>query len=117
VKLALPETESAALEAAVRGTSLVTSEVVEVEVRRAVRRGRPGAERAVDLPLSGVSLIPLDDRIRRLAGTLGPSSLRTLDAIHLATALAVGELDELIAYDRRLVDAARAQGLAVLSPS
>jgi predicted nucleic acid-binding protein len=117
VKLALPEDESAALEAEVRAGHLVSSEVVEIEVRRAVRRLGAGAANAADAPLAGVSLIPLDDRVRDLAARLDPASLRTLDAIHLATALLVGDLDAVIAYDQRLIDAAREHGLTVLSPA
>lgn len=117
MKLVLPEVESAVLERAVLARHLVASELVEVEVRRAVRRSRPAAAGLVDRPLSGVWFIPLDDDVRRLAARLDPPGLRTLDAIHLATALSVGELDELIAYDRRLVDAARQRGLTVLSPA
>jgi predicted nucleic acid-binding protein len=96
---------------------LVSSELAEIEIVRAVRRIGAAAESQVAIAVGGLSLLPLNDAIRRLAGTLGPSSLRTLDAIHLATALALGESDALIAYDQRLIDAARHHGLAVLSPA
>jgi predicted nucleic acid-binding protein len=113
----VPEPESPALESAVAGRRLIASEIVEIEVRRAAARHGPHAEALVDVDLSAVSLVPLSDRIRRAAGTMGPPSLRTLDAIHLATALAVGELEALIGYDRRLLTAARDRGLTVLSPA
>jgi predicted nucleic acid-binding protein len=118
VKLIVPEPESEALEAALADRVLVSSEVVEVEVLRAARRAGPEAERLVDLNLAQVSLVPLGARIRRAAGTLAPASLRTLDAIHLATALALSDLlDALIGYDGRLLAAARDRGVAVLSPA
>ncbi|MDQ6914620.1 MAG: type II toxin-antitoxin system VapC family toxin [Actinomycetota bacterium] len=117
MKLVVPEPESAALESALADRVLVASEVVEIELRRAARRAGPDAERLVDLDLAQVSLVPLSARIRRAAGTLSPASLRTLDAIHLATALALGELDAVISYDRRLAHAARDRGLPVLSPA
>ena len=117
MKLALAEPESSALEEVTQSRHLVASELVEVESRRAVRRASPSAERLLNGPLGGVSFVPLDDEIRQLAGRLDPPALRTLDAIHLATALRVGGLDELIAYDRRLVAAARGQGMDVLSPA
>lgn len=53
-----------------------------------------------------------------MAATVGPSSLRTLDAIHLATALGLGaELDAFVTYDNRLAEAARSLGLPVVSPA
>lgn len=52
----------------------------------------------------------------RQARGLASATLRTLDAIHLASALRL-EADELLAYDRRLLDAARNLGLAVASPT
>jgi predicted nucleic acid-binding protein len=117
VKLVVPERESAALRAAVADRRLVSSELAEVEFARAIRRVHTTAESQVAIAVGGLSLLPLNDPIRRLAGTLGPASLRTLDAVHLATALTFGEFDEMIAYDQRLIDAARNHGLAVLSPA
>lgn len=67
--------------------------------------------------LAGVSYIALDDRVRRLAATVEPARLRSLDAIHLATALLVDGIDEFVSYDRRLADAARDRGLNVVSPA
>ena len=59
-----------------------------------------------------VDLIAIDDRIRAAAGILEPRVLRTLDALHLATALAASDdLDELVTYDERMIEAARLVGL------
>ncbi len=64
--------------------------------------------------LEGVALLPLDDSILDQAGSLGPPLLRTLDAIHLATALSIREdIGVLFTYDDRLAEAARQHGLTV----
>ena len=61
--------------------------------------------------------MPVDDDVRRLAATVGSPSLRSLDAIHLATALSLGDdLGAFCCYDRRLASEAEAVGLAVLAP-
>lgn len=86
-------------------------------MRRAVRRWRPAAESSLDHALAGVTFLPFDDSVREMAATVRPPPLRTLDAIHLATALLTDDLDEFISYDRRLAEAARAHGLNVLSPA
>jgi predicted nucleic acid-binding protein len=117
VKLVVPEPESSAVEELVRDRHLVASEVVEVEVRRAARRRGATDERIVAETLGLVWFLPLDEEARRLAATVDPPPLRTLDAIHLATALLVEDLDELISYDDRLAAAARDRGLTVLSPA
>ena len=117
VKLAAEEVESAALIELLtdRSDPLVTSVVTSVEVRRAGRR--VGATEAAERALRAVGLVELTPEIRDRAGAIEPASLRSLDAIHLATALALGdELESLVAYDKRLVDAARANGLDVVSP-
>lgn len=62
--------------------------------------------------------VDLDASIRILAQTVSPATVRSLDAIHLATALRVREqLTSFITYDRRLADAARAAGLVVEAPA
>ena len=67
--------------------------------------------------LAGVTLVRLDESIQRLAGTIGPPGLRSLDAIHLATALSIGDYPEaFVTYDERLATAARAAGFNVISP-
>jgi predicted nucleic acid-binding protein len=67
--------------------------------------------------LRRVDLIGIDDRILDAAGILEPQVLRTLDAIHLATAAAVGDdLDAIVTYDERMIEAARLLGLATATP-
>ena len=94
-------------------TAHVTSVVGEVEVRRAAQRDGANPEPV----LAAVALIQLDDPVRRLAGTVGSPTLRSLDAIHLATALSLGEdIDAFCCYDQRLITDAEAAGLTVISP-
>jgi predicted nucleic acid-binding protein len=115
------EPESSALERTLRGTERrLTSTLAKVEVRRAVLRGAPAAhafERAEAI-LRRLAYVTFDDDIARVAGTLKLPLLRTADAIHLASALALGaDLAGFVTYDRRLGDAATAAKLAVLEPA
>ena len=119
MKLILDEPESAELATYIRGLSAppVASALLRVEAIRAVRIGSASAE-AVDAArtaLAGVTLIALDPATVTWAETVEPAALGALDAIHLVTALDVGAR-EMIVYDKRLVAAARAHGLAVTSP-
>ncbi len=95
----------------------VTSELGRVEVLRAARRvgGQVMIEsRAV---VGDLDLVPLHRAVQDVACELGDPLLRTLDALHLASALLLGdELTAFIAYDQRLVEAAKAAGLRVSAP-
>jgi predicted nucleic acid-binding protein len=119
VKLVIPEPETAALIAALPTKArLVASEILEVEALRAVRRvaGEDGAT-AARAQLAGIRLLPLTDQIRGRACELEPPTLRSLDALHLATALDLGELLACIyAYDARMAGAASDAGLRVRAP-
>lgn len=98
--------------------SRISSSLLRVELRRLGLR-RDMLDR-VDLLLARISLIPLDEQILAAAETLTPSTVATLDAIHLATAVRLteaGELDALMTYDKQLADGAREHGITVLSPS
>ena len=96
---------------------VVTSELGRVEVLRAARRvgGTVLAEaRAV---VGDLDLIPLDRAVQDVACDIGDSPLRTLDALHLASALLLGDaLTAFVAYDHRLADGAHAAGLVVATP-
>lgn len=119
VKLVWREPETDALVAALRpDAKLVASEIAEVEVLRALRRrGGDAVAKLGRSKLESVRLLPLGREIRRRACELQPAELRTLDAIHIATALHLGELLEAVyAYDTRLIEAARSAGLRVLAP-
>jgi predicted nucleic acid-binding protein len=96
---------------------LATSRIALVEVPRATALANPAPEvqeEAAGL-LASCMLIDVTDRVLRAAAGLASRAVRTLDAIHLASALRI-EADELVAYDRRLVGAAAERGLAVSSP-
>lgn len=98
--------------------SRISSTLLRIELRRLGLR-RDMLDR-VDLLLDRISLIPLDEQILAAAETLTPSTVATLDAIHLATAVRLaeaGELNALMTYDKQLADGARAHGITVLSPS
>lgn len=100
----------------VESERVATSRIGIVETRRAVARS-PHDPAHLDMILRSVETIEFDGSIARVAAGVGPGTLKTLDAIHLATALELGpELDALVTYDGRLADAARALGLPVVVP-
>lgn len=118
MKLVIEEPESDALERYLGGGAvLVTSMVAVVEVPRATALANPSlaVRGEVDRLLDSCLLVAVAEPVLRAARRLTSAAMRTLDAIHLATALRV-EPDELVAYDRRLLEGARAHGLAVASP-
>jgi hypothetical protein len=95
----------------------VSSALLRTEALRSVRHLGPDALATVREGLRRVDLIGIDDRILDAAGTLEPLVLRTLDAIHLSTALAVGDdLETIVTYDERMIDAARMLGLSTATP-
>lgn len=119
VKLVVAEDESLALRRALRRhPSRVSSALARVEVVRAVRAyGAEGSTRA-RVVMRGLDLVPIDDGILDAAARLDPAVLRSLDAIHLASALRLaGELEVVITYDRRMAEAARSLGLVVAAPA
>ncbi len=120
VKLVIPEPETKALIAMLTPQMrMVASEIVEVELVRAARRasGQEAVETARD-QLAGVRLLPLTRDIRKRASNLEPDTLRSLDAIHVATALDLGErLDYIYVYDKRMIAAAEAAGLRTRAPT
>jgi len=120
VKLAHAEPESAAL----RGwlderaeTGWISSVLTEIESFRALARYAPQAASRLPAVLDQIDLIDLDQPIRMLARTVTPATVRSLDAIHLGTALrARPSLTSFVTYDKRLLDAAQAAGLPIDSP-
>ena len=117
VKVPLAEPERAVLLEALQPYALVSSWLLSVESVRACARYGPQYAQAADAGLRTLSLLPLDAAVLTRAKTLAPAQLRTLDALHLATALSLGaDLDVLVSYDDRLSEAAQAAGLTVLSP-
>lgn len=101
--------------------SLVSSALVEVEVPRALRRATPQSLVGVPSVLARMYKVEIDATIRAIAATYPDAHLRSLDAIHLATAqLLAGDVEAFltafVAYDRRLLAAAAAAGLPTASP-
>jgi hypothetical protein len=118
VKLAVRETESAALLRYLqRHRPLVSSALARTEVLRALLPlGRQAIERGRDV-LRRIDLARVNDVVLDAAGTLRPVHLRSLDAIHLATAQQLGrDLARVVTYDTRMAAAARALGFRVVSP-
>lgn len=118
VKLAVSEPESAALRRHLRRRRpLVSSALARAEVLRALLAAGPDAVAAGRAVLADIDLARVNDRVLNAAGTLLPTELRSIDAIHLATALRLGNaVQQLVTYDERMVDAARSLGLRTASP-
>ncbi len=119
VKLAVegPETDALRGFLAERGHRRVSSALLRTEALRAVRHLGSEALATVREGLRRVDLVAIDDRILDAAGRLEPGILRTLDAIHVATALAIGDdLETIVTYDERMVAAARLLGLSTSTP-
>ncbi len=120
LKLVRAEAETDALRewlASHRQQPAVTSEVGRVEVLRAARRVGPQVQAEARLVVGDLDLVPLDRAVQDLAADIGTPGLRTLDALHLASAvLLIEHLTAFVAYDHRLADAARSEGLAVVAP-
>lgn len=123
VKLVMDESHTAALTAFVAqenrqpGLTLASSALSRAEVTRAVSRTSPQAIDHALKVLEGVHLVEVTRKVIERAGLLTPPHLRTLDAIHLATAMAEGAgLKAFVTYDIRMAQAATELGLPVTSP-
>jgi predicted nucleic acid-binding protein len=104
-------------DANVAGDLLTASSLAWVEVWRALRRiGGLDVATAAQHAVAGIAEFPLDDALLMRARRVGTDDLRSLDAIHLASAIAVGA-DSLVTYDARLAAAARAVGMSVVAPT
>ena len=91
------------------GTGWISSVLTEIEAFRVLTRYAPGAVSRLPAVLEQMDLIDLDQRIRMLAQTVTPATLRSLDAIHLGAALrSRSSLTSFVTYDERLLDAAQA---------
>ena len=119
VKLVIAESETAAFRAWLAGADRdpVVCDLVRTELMRAVRRVVPEKALLAREVLDSVTLIEVTTAVFAEAGRLDPPTLRSLDAIHLAAALDLGDdLEGLVTYDERLADAAMANGVAVVTP-
>jgi uncharacterized protein len=115
------EAEAAALHeylASAGDTALVSSGLITVEARRGVMRANPNRLPRVDMMLIEVITIPMSDTVIERASHLPDPLLRSLDAIHLATALLIREdVEALLTYDERLARAAQAHNIEVAAPA
>lgn len=120
VKLVVEEPETASLRAWLRRrpwSPPLTSELARVEVSRAVARSVPSALLIAQLVIARTHKVVLSAHVLDAAGMLPPTNLRTLDAIHLASAMALRpHVDAFVAYDKRLLTAAEDVGLPVAHP-
>lgn len=118
-KLVVAEAETEALSVwlSERDRDPVSCDLARTELFRAVRRVAPDrVGRARDV-LDSITLIAVPSSLFEHAARLEPSSLRTLDAIHLAAALELGDdLEFLVTYDGRLANSAAANGARVVAP-
>lgn len=121
MKLVVPEAETVALQSWMRAKHVAgtffSSQLLQIELLRTVARTVPDRiDRAREV-LKGFVLLRVDDDVVEAAECIEPRILRSLDAIHLASAKMVGrQLAAFVAYDTRLVEAAMALGLTVVAP-
>lgn len=119
VKLVLPEAESTALSQWLSertGTVRASSALVRVEVVRAINSRDCAQVSRTRTLIDAMALVPMTNDLLDEAGTL-QHGLRSLDAIHVASALRLrGDLEVFVAYDQRLLEAAEEAGLWVASP-
>lgn len=120
VKLIAPEAESPALVRLVsRFPARISSAIAIVEVGRAVRRAgvRTSWENRAAAILNSISLLSIDREILEKSARMEPPGLRSLDAIHLASALTLQEdLEAFVTYDRKLFAAAEQIGFRTVAP-
>jgi predicted nucleic acid-binding protein len=124
VKLVRQEPETAALATFLAGADIISSELVLTEVSRAVHRAAADdpalpldalIARAGEV-LQALALLPIDRGLLLAAGALAEPMLRALDAIHIASAVAVLPIDAFITYDDRQAAVARLAGLRTVAP-
>ena len=119
LKLVVAEDGSASMRAWATGdgVQMVASDLLRTEALRASRRHSPAALLQARLLLESVHLMALTADICDRAAELDPSILRSLDALHLAIALMLGdELEAVVTYDERLAAACSTHGIPVLAP-
>jgi predicted nucleic acid-binding protein len=120
VKLVIEEAETWALMRwlGADDRTAVSCDLIRTELIRVTRRAAPDQMIQAREVLDGLTLTEVTTAVFEAAGRLDPTMLRSLDAIHLAAALDLGDdLDGIVTYDARLADAARAQGIPVIAPT
>ena len=120
VKLVVVEQSSEAMSAwaADHAGDVVSSDLLRTELLRATRRGALDQMPRARAVLDSITLVNLGTATFERAAELEPAPMRSLDAIHLAAALELGdELDGIVTYDDRLAEAAALHGIEVIAPS
>jgi len=119
LKLVHPEAESMPLRTwlARHPADLVSSALIRTEASRVLLRSDPAALPYLPAILAVIAQIPISESILDRAALLPDSQLRTLDAIHIASAQDVPGITMMLAYDKRLLQAARQVGVSVASPA
>ena len=118
VKLAVAEPESKALRRFLsRRQPLVSSALARTEVARALMPSGVEAVSRGEEVLRRIQLVRVNDRVLSAAGRMQPPELRSLDAIHLASARELGSsVKQIVTYDERMAAAAAAAGWSVAAP-
>lgn len=119
VKLVVREPESAALRRYLRARRpYLASALVRTEVARAVLPNGDAAGRHAAEILQRLDLVRITNRVLNDAGSMRPASLRSVDTLHLATAVLLGDaVGVVVTYDERMAEAARALGFTVAAPA
>lgn len=119
VKTIAEEPESEALMSFLRSRPhRVSSALLRAEAMRAARHLGPDAMGRTNAALERVELVAVSDDLLSDAGLIDPLTVRTLDAVHLATASALRDrVDVLVTYDRRMLAGAEGLGLQIASPA
>lgn len=120
VKLVVAEAETSSLRSWLAAAERVpvSCDLARTELLRAVRRASPECAVQARAVLDAITLLEVTPATFEAAGRLDPTVLRSLDAIHLAAALSLGDdLDGMVTYDERLAEAAQANGIPVNAPA
>jgi predicted nucleic acid-binding protein len=116
--VAEPASEAMASWAVTHETQVIASDLLRTELLRATRRAAPDRMQRARSVLDALTLLSLPSATFERAATLDPAELRSLDALHLAAALELGdELDGIVTYDDRMAVAAALYGVAVITPT
>jgi len=120
VKLVVIERGSKALRRwlASRDGEIVSSDLLRTELLRATRRSRPSLAVQARAVLDSIPLLTMSTRVFERAATLDPDVMCSLDALHLAAALELGDdLEGMVTYDHRLAEAAERLGIMAVAPN
>jgi predicted nucleic acid-binding protein len=117
VKLVIEEKESEELRALIGDQEIVSSQLARTELIRAVGRANESYLGATEDLIDDLVLLKVDRMLTLSAAWIRPWTLRSLDALHVASAQVLGGgLDAMVTYDVRMAEAGRRAGLPVASP-